>query len=257
MTTNNAKVYTRKSDANRGAKRAHGDNWAELFQVVAVDGGFAVVAIKAPEPVKEAKPAKAAKAPKAKPAPKAKAEPVKPVVTEEVKAGVVAQVIAKELADADKPAEAAPVAVAPAPVAEPKGPAVADLVAELKARTDALQTGMKAPAKALVAVASKPKAQTPAKAAAPVEKSKGGRPISDDQVKTRRRLADWISKQTGIFTVKGAVKALRLKKMHVSNGFRWAEQTGLIERVDYKVEKRPGRREVNYKQKGAVIAKAA
>lgn len=258
MTDTNVKTYTRKSDANRGAKRAHGDNWAELYQVVAVEGGFAIEAKKA-EPVKETKPAKAeAKPAAAKPASKpatkkapakVKAEPVKETV-----AAITETVIATELAEADKPT-VAPVEVAP--VAEQKAPVVGDLVAELKASTQALQSGLKAPAKALMSVASKPAAQTPAKAATPVEKAKGGRPISDEQVKARRRLTDWIAKQTGIFTVKGAVKALKLKKMHISNGFRWAEQTGLIERVDYKIEKRPGRREVNYKQKGAVIAKAA
>lgn len=252
MTDTNVKTYTRKSDANRGAKRAHGDNWAELYQVVAVEGGFAIEAKKvesAPEPVKETKAAAkpAAKKPAAKAPAKVKAEPAKETV-----AAIAEQVVAKELAEADKPTMA-PVEAAPAPVAEQKAPAVADLVAELKASTQALQTGLKAPAKALMPVASKPAAQTPAKAAAPVEKKKGGRPISDDQIKARRRLEDWVNKQTGKFTVKEATKALKIKKMHISNAMRWLEQNNKVDRVEYKIEKRQGRRELYFKAAGVVL----
>jgi hypothetical protein len=81
-------------------------------------------------------------------------------------------------------------------------------------------------------------------------KSLGGRPISANQTKTRRSLVTFINAQNGQeFTVKQARKKLKMKLMHVSNAMRWAESTGLVVRMGYKVDevKRPGRRELIFK----------
>lgn len=81
-------------------------------------------------------------------------------------------------------------------------------------------------------------------------KSLGGRPISANQTKTRRMLVTFINAQNGQeFTVKQARKKLKMKLMHVSNAMRWAESTGIVSRMGYKVDdvKRPGRRELIFK----------
>ncbi|MNC41404.1 hypothetical protein D3C75_901710 [compost metagenome] len=91
-------------------------------------------------------------------------------------------------------------------------------------------------------------------------KSLGGRPIDPQQAKTRRSLVSFINAQNGqVFTVKQAKAKLKQKLQHVSNAMRWAETTGLVERVGYKTEavKRPGRRELEFKAKAQPQQQAA
>ena len=77
------------------------------------------------------------------------------------------------------------------------------------------------------------------------ETRSAGRPISADQIKVRRRLVEFMRKQgAGQFTVKQATKALKLKRMHVSNAMRWAETSKLVQRLGYEPNKRPGRKDV-------------
>ena len=121
------------------------------------------------------------------------------------------------------------------------------MVEELKAGIEAInKPAVKAKPKAtvtvLVPLAANPNATGPTKSV--------GRPISELQVKVRRRLVEYIRKQgAGNFGVKEATKTLKLKKMHVSNAFRWCEHQGYIERLGFKptAEKRPGRKDVMYK----------
>lgn len=129
------------------------------------------------------------------------------------------------------------------------------MVAELKAGIEAINakpaaTKPKATVTALVPVSANPNTTGPTKSA--------GRPISADQVKVRRRLVEYIRKQGGAeFGVKAATKALKLKRMHVSNAFRWCEHQGYIARGGYKEEKRAGRKEVLYKAVALPVAEAA
>jgi hypothetical protein len=91
-------------------------------------------------------------------------------------------------------------------------------------------------------------------------KSLGGRPIDPQQAKTRRSLVSFINAQGGkAFTVKQAKAKLKQKLQHVSNAMRWAEATGLVERIGYKAEavKRPGRRELEFKAKAQPQQQAA
>lgn len=117
------------------------------------------------------------------------------------------------------------------------------MVEELKAGLAAIAKptpAKKATVTALVPVSANTNDTGPTKSA--------GRPISADQVKVRRRLVEYIRKQGGAeFGVKAATKALKLKRMHVSNAFRWCEHQGYIARGGYKEEKRAGRKEVLYK----------
>lgn len=169
-------TYTAKASATRAAKKAHGDNWAEVCKIVPVGDRFAIEVLRVHDD----------------------SEAARLQMVEELKAG---------LAAINKPA------------AKPK-----------------------ATVTALVPLAGNPNPTGPTKSA--------GRPISELQVKVRRRLVEYIRKQgAGNFGVKEATKALKLKKMHVSNAFRWCEHQGYIERLGYKqtAEKRPGRKEVMYK----------
>lgn len=125
--------------------------------------------------------------------------------------------------------------------------ALLQTIADLKAGLDWISKPTikrKPKVTALVSVSANPNTTGPAST------KSAGRPISELQVKVRRRLVEYIRKQgAGNFGVKEATKALKLKKMHVSNAFRWCEHQGYIERLGYKqtAEKRPGRKEVLYK----------
>lgn len=90
-------------------------------------------------------------------------------------------------------------------------------------------------------------------------KSVGGRPISPVQVKTRRSLVTYLNSLNGAqFTVKQARAKIKQKMQHISNAVRWAESTGLVERIDYLENKgRPGRRELIFKPVVAQVQKAA
>lgn len=171
-------TYTAKASATRAAKKAHGDNWAEVCKVVPVGDRFAIEMLRVHDD----------------------SEATRLQMVEELKAGIAA---------INKPA------------AKPK-----------------------ATVTALVPVSNNPNTTGPAST------KSAGRPISELQVKVRRRLVEYIRKQgAGNFGVKEATKALKLKKMHVSNAFRWCEHQGYIERLGFKqtAEKRPGRKEVMYK----------
>lgn len=101
---------------------------------------------------------------------------------------------------------------------------------------------------------------TPKAKAEPTQnKSVGGRPISPVQVKTRRSLVTFIESLKGAqFTVKQARAKIKQKMQHISNAVRWAESSGLIERIDYLENKgRPGRRELIFKPVVAQAQKAA
>ncbi|UOL48837.1 hypothetical protein [Pseudomonas phage Astolliot] len=64
------------------------------------------------------------------------------------------------------------------------------------------------------------------------EKNPRGRPISESQVKVRRRVVSFIRGQGDQgFTVKAVTKALKLKRMHVSNAMRWAENSLIVKRI--------------------------
>lgn len=72
-----------------------------------------------------------------------------------------------------------------------------------------------------------------------------GRPISEKQVKVRRRVQAFLEKQTGHFTVKEVSKALRESRMHVSNALRWADHQKMVKKDGYKDNQgRAGRKEL-------------
>ena len=167
-------TYKEKSSANRAAKKAHGDNWAEVCKVVPVGERFAIELLKL-----ETEAAK---------------------VVEELKAGLE---ILKGSKKTNNVRQLVPVA------------------------------GGNAKSKVINL------------APTAGENRSAGRPISTDQIKVRRRLVEFMRKQnTGQFTVKQATKALKLKRMHVSNAMRWAELSGLVKRLGYETCKRPGRKDV-------------
>lgn len=94
-------------------------------------------------------------------------------------------------------------------------------------------------------------------------KREGGRPLSPEAAKARRRLVNQLEKQMNagqaIVTVKEVTKATKLRKVTVSNQIRWAEAEGLIKREGYKLkpEGTPGRKEVMYTLVPAKVAAAA
>lgn len=158
---------------------------------------------------------------------------------------------------------AEPVAVAEVPKAATKAPATTKAKAPVKnvtpvdmvaALNDAAEQ-LKSNVESVTSIAAPTKAKAPVTNVTPIKQGKGGgRPISEEQAKARVRLVKWIESQTGDFTVKQAAKALRIKRMHIGNGFRWAEAQGIIKRGAFVESKKPGRREVMYRHKDAVKA---
>jgi cell pole-organizing protein PopZ len=153
-------------------------------------------------------------------------ENIKPV-------GILDEAAAVAAKSTKKKAPAKPKATAPkAPKADAKAPA------KTKGKTK-VETPVEAKA---------PEAVEPKKAALTVVEGSGkgpGRPISEAQVKVRRRVQAFIEKQTGQFTVKQVAKALKMSRMHVSNALRWCDHQKMVKKAGYKDnEGRAGRKEL-------------
>lgn len=88
-----------------------------------------------------------------------------------------------------------------------------------------------------------------------------GRPISTEAAKVRRRVVGTFVKLAAAgeieVTVKATAKAVKLKKVTVSNTIRWAESEGILTRIGYKLKSGPGRKEVFYTINADKLAEAA
>lgn len=88
-----------------------------------------------------------------------------------------------------------------------------------------------------------------------------GRPISSEAAKVRRRVVGTFVKLAAAgeieVTVKATAKAVKLKKVTVSNTIRWAESEGILTRIGYKLKSGPGRKEVFYTINADKLAEAA
>lgn len=170
---------------------------------------------------------------------------------------------------ADKPAKAAAKAVAspkvkPAAKVTNKTPDAAKPATPAKrtrkpaaAKVEAVTPEQAAPVAAVVTaqiMATVPVAAEPAKRGR-------GRPISSEAAKVRRRVVGSLVKlaATGEIevTVKATAKAVKLKKVTVSNTIRWAESEGILTRIGYKLKSGPGRKEVFYTINADKLAEAA
>lgn len=104
-------------------------------------------------------------------------------------------------------------------------------------------------------------AMTRANAANQPAKRGVGRPISSEAAKVRRRVVGSFVKLAASgeieVTVKATAKAVKLKKVTVSNTIRWAESEGILTRVGYKLKSGPGRKEVFYTINADKLAEAA
>lgn len=104
-------------------------------------------------------------------------------------------------------------------------------------------------------------AMTRANAAKQPAKRGVGRPISSEAAKVRRRVVGSFVKLAAAgeieVTVKATAKAVKLKKVTVSNTIRWAEAEGILTRIGYKLKSGPGRKEVFYTINADKLAEAA
>lgn len=112
------------------------------------------------------------------------------------------------------------------------------------------------------AVKAAPKAKAGKAVPVTAEVKRGpGKPISPEALKARGRVVAHFEKQVAAnatdleVTVKVVTKALKIKKVTVSNTIRWAEAEGLIKRMGYKLKTGPGRKEVFYTIQTKALAK--